>query len=815
MITNLLLTKYLLEDPPNYTTIDSSAKRRGYVCVMRQAMRESAVMAPPLHAVGARVAVTFQNHTKRFAGLVTACRSQPSGRPLYDVDFDDGEHERNLPEEELKPGPAVEAAEEWIEAILPNDTEVARVAREQAWLPTPNLPDEIQPGGSSHCGGDLCFPNMTLAHEPGRYRMPLFMMQPRAVALFSGCDSCHCTTEHHDRSQRRPGCEAHVSFAVQTPASVLGMSSRADDRQELHRELLELGTADVRKLWSDAVWVPVWHFKETPAPHARLGYTEQHMCVLPWQRVVLYDVELGRDDPRSMLVAYDMEGGLSAETASHARKHFDFLTNDWSFKLDRHNTGSERSGCLHLDGRGEQRMEMLGIHDRRRNSHKPPDLRRPGMTLAHREGDLDAYVVHSDHPERFGSNVVKPIFNAISARLHALLPSATSRLAAALEHERVRERLYTTMASGVISDDLVVNNVGVSSEYQSPPHFDVADMGWTAAFSGVQLAFDPRLPWYSFCKAKTSEVHTFLAAALPPLTLSKARCPRIVGKCGECGECGECPSTTSSCVHQPPHASVVPAIFMENHAVCETPWPPPALAAAEIRRPQSQPPESPAVLTLLCKATPQMLAPAPPAIATATDPPISPLIASYPAMQWPPSQGAPRGLSPGLRLSSPRDTPLGWPPTNGMPLLGMPPSHSLPNPLSYRLPFQPPLRPLPPSHDQHTMSAKQPLPSDYHLVFSHYSSRTNRRSWDDARRRSPKRQRSYNASARSSSRSPPRQRWQYARDRSSSRSPLHQRSRYARDRSPSRSPPRQRSRYALDRSSSRSSRMLIQASLAE
>ena len=53
-------------------------------------------------------------------------------------------------------------------------------------------------------------------------------------------------------------------------------------------------------------------------------------------------------------------------------------------------------------------------------------------------------------------------------------------------HERVRERLYTgTMASGVISDDLVVNNVGVSSEYQSPPHFDVADVGWTAAFAGA------------------------------------------------------------------------------------------------------------------------------------------------------------------------------------------------------------------------------------------------------------------------------------------------------------------------------------------
>ena len=466
---------------------------------MRQVMRESFLTGPPLHDVGARVAVAFQNHTKLFPGTVTAYRTQPSGRPLYDVSFDDGEVHHNLREEELRPGwPAVDA-EERVAARRPADAEVAseqdlplhEVPARSPQLPAPNLPERYQPGGKGHCGGDLCFPNMTLAHEPGRYRMPLFMMPPRAVALFSGCDSCHCTTAHHERSQRRKGCAAHVSFAVQTPASVLGMGGRADDRKQLHEKLLELGATDVRELWSDAVWVPVWHFKKAPAPRTRLDYSERDMCVLPWQRVVLYDVELGRDHPRSMLVAYDMEGGLSAESASDARAHFEFLA-DWGFKLDRHSTESERSGCLHLDGRGEQRMEMLGVHDRRRNLHQPSDRLRPAIPVAHPEGDLDAYVVHFDHPEKFGSGVVKPIFNAISARLHALLPSATSRLAAALEHARVRERLYTgTMACGVISDDLVVNNVGVSSEYQSPPHFDIADVGWTAAFSGAWLTVGP------------------------------------------------------------------------------------------------------------------------------------------------------------------------------------------------------------------------------------------------------------------------------------------------------------------------------------
>ena len=30
---------------------------------------------------------------------------------------------------------------------------------------------------------------------------------------------------------------------------------------------------------------------------------------------------------------------------------------------------------------------------------------------------------------------------------------------------------------------VLVNNVGVSAAYQSPPHFDTADVGWTFAFA--------------------------------------------------------------------------------------------------------------------------------------------------------------------------------------------------------------------------------------------------------------------------------------------------------------------------------------------
>ena len=103
---------------------------------LRQALRESFLIAPPLHAVGARVAVAFQNRKNLFTGSVTACSSQPSGRPLYCVNFDDGEVHDSIPEEELRPEGAIEA-EERVSARHPADTEVAC---EQAH-PPPNLPD--------------------------------------------------------------------------------------------------------------------------------------------------------------------------------------------------------------------------------------------------------------------------------------------------------------------------------------------------------------------------------------------------------------------------------------------------------------------------------------------------------------------------------------------------------------------------------------------------------------------------------------------------------------------------------------------------
>ena len=129
-------------------------------------------------------------------------------------------------------------------------------------------------------------------------------------------------------------------------------------------------------------------------------------------------------------------------------------------------------------------MEMLGVRPRGRNAFRPPDKKRGGQhAVAHRKGDLDAYVVHFDSPELFGGEALKKLWNDISTRMHALLPVASANMVKKLREAGVRERLYSAAAIEAMSDDLLVNNVGVSAAYQSPPHFDTADVGWTFAFA--------------------------------------------------------------------------------------------------------------------------------------------------------------------------------------------------------------------------------------------------------------------------------------------------------------------------------------------
>jgi hypothetical protein len=79
--------------------------------------------------------------------------------------------------------------------------------------------------------------------------------------------------------------------------------------------------------------------------------------------------------------------GGSQHDAALAQSHFSFFKT-WQFKMDRHSTESNTTGCLHLDKRGSQCMEMLGICDQGHNKHHPPNIKCPQIQIANRSGIL-------------------------------------------------------------------------------------------------------------------------------------------------------------------------------------------------------------------------------------------------------------------------------------------------------------------------------------------------------------------------------------------------------------------------------------------
>ena len=340
---------------------------------------------------------------------------------------------------------------------------------------------DSMPGGRNHCGGDFVLTHLQLQQDEMAGRMPLFVMAPGSIVAFPGADLYHCTTEHDSVERRPENCKAHISFAVQTPSPILGQKKSFTN--QVHTELLALGGIDGTQHWKHAVWLPVRRLdcKTNPVPTKKISFktNKDELFVLGWRRIVLFDADVGRNAP---LVFYDMNGGLQQQDAALARSHFSFLKT-WQFKLDRHSNESNTTGCLHLDKRGSQRMEMLGIRSRGRNKHHPPNIKRPQIQIANRSGDLDLYVVHHDHEKFQGSKNVEIIWEAISKRMHAALPQVSERMVKELQKARVHERVYSAGAANFLSRDLLVNNVGVSESYQSPPHIDKNDIGWTYAFA--------------------------------------------------------------------------------------------------------------------------------------------------------------------------------------------------------------------------------------------------------------------------------------------------------------------------------------------
>jgi hypothetical protein len=135
-----------------------------------------------------------------------------------------------------------------------------------------------------------------------------------------------------------------------------------------------------------------------------------------------------------------------------------------------------------MDGAGQQRMLMLGLRHQGRNMGSRPDRTRKGkLIVANGSGDLDCYVTHFDHAGCIGPDAMQPVMEALSTAMKGMLPTAFSTLGSELRAARVLDRCYSEDAKKLTSHDLVANNVGASSHYESPAHYDSNDIGWTVA----------------------------------------------------------------------------------------------------------------------------------------------------------------------------------------------------------------------------------------------------------------------------------------------------------------------------------------------
>ena len=337
---------------------------------------------------------------------------------------------------------------------------------------------------ANHCGGDLYFTSLVLAEpacchrQTGAYRHPFFLMMAGAAAWFESNRLSHGTAQHENVRCRSKGCKAHLSIAAQLPGDLLpGVATNAAPATELHLELMDTMSADANEKWGDdpaTVWLAV-HVVKPEQQSVRLSYDEAQMCVLPFRRVVLYDAAA---EPRKrVLVVYDASGGLSPEEQHIVRGQFEWMHSDWKFSLDRQ-SGSSALGSLGYDDAGKQRMEMLGIRNRKWNKGKKggPDRTRPGHAVHNPNGPLDAYVVHFDD-QRFGKEQMKWLMNALSALMHSALPRTYGRLREALVEADLGKHVYSEDTPEFVSDDWVCSNIGLSAGYQSPPHCDVNDMG--------------------------------------------------------------------------------------------------------------------------------------------------------------------------------------------------------------------------------------------------------------------------------------------------------------------------------------------------
>ena len=124
----------------------------------------------PRFTVGALVYVTFADGLL-YPGMVAGIDG-PHNTPRYTVDFDDGSREAGVTDDEIRVVDEPISSEEAPDAAIGPTLDQLRALPPLQPLPAENIPRKYHPGGSHHCGGDLCFPNMTLCNDQRQYRMP-------------------------------------------------------------------------------------------------------------------------------------------------------------------------------------------------------------------------------------------------------------------------------------------------------------------------------------------------------------------------------------------------------------------------------------------------------------------------------------------------------------------------------------------------------------------------------------------------------------------------------------------------------------------
>ena len=421
-------------------------------------------------------------------------------------------------------------------------------------LPDPDIEDMFMPWSGVACGGNIHFGTTIAAHPHARsddgsglYPTISHAMAEGAGIIFNS-QIAHGTCHHHPAAERHPGdrsqisiaryqspaglalpaamfsrwrssvrtgSKAHWSVAVQTPACAMNPTYAKYTLGETVREYelcLQTMAEDARANYGDALWPPAWNVKDAKGPVDARGrpydtlYDAGHVWTVQHKRVVVYNAAL---DPMhakggDIVWIYDFNMGFNVMELKMMRRELNFLYK-WQFVLHR------TMGALWRSEAGQQYMVMTGVQHRGRNINLNPETTRRSHEIASSNGDHDAYVRHFDY-EKFSPLLFHYFFNIIAGCFRRAAPRTSGYIAATLKGSNFAERIRSKLGRLCTSDDLTVNNVGISSAYQSEQHADFSDgtvalalackcpRDWTIECALARAPGTPRDHTYSYCR---------------------------------------------------------------------------------------------------------------------------------------------------------------------------------------------------------------------------------------------------------------------------------------------------------------------------